>query len=117
MAEHDGCKGCAYFWRGEHEEPCVNCTQNASDNYERMTNADCIRTMSDEEFAEFWLKHCDNPIMEFNEDICDLCNTYKSRGQCDDEYCKEAIVKWLQSEVEEQYEMVQFNEHVVQRYG
>ena len=65
-----------------------------------ITNADRIRSMSDEEFAEFWLQHCDNPIMEFNEDICDLCNTYKSRGQCDDEYCKEAIVKWLQSEVE-----------------
>ena len=67
----------------------------------KQTNADRIRSMSDEEFAEFWLQHCDNPIMEFNEDICDLCNTYKSRGQCDDEYCKEAIVKWLQSEVEE----------------
>ena len=65
------------------------------------TNADRIRSMSDEEFAEFWLQHCDNPIMEFNEDICDLCNTYKSRGQCDDEYCKNAIVKWMQSESEE----------------
>ena len=65
-----------------------------------MTRGDEIRSISDEEFAEFWLKHCDNPIMEFNEDICDLCNTYKSRGQCDDEYCKDAIVKWLQSEVE-----------------
>ena len=65
-----------------------------------ITNADRIRSMRDEEFAEFWLQHCDNPIMEFNEDICDLCDIYESNGQCDDEYCKNAIVKWLQSEVE-----------------
>lgn len=37
----------------------------------KQTNADRIRSMSDEEFAEFWLQHCDNPIMEFNEDICE----------------------------------------------
>lgn len=39
--EHDGCKGCVYVSRGEHEEPCAKCTQNASDNYKgrrwRMT--------------------------------------------------------------------------------
>ena len=39
-----------------------------------QTNADRIRSFSDEELAEFWLKSCDNPIMEFNEDICDLCD-------------------------------------------
>ena len=66
-----------------------------------MTNADRIRSMSDEEFAEFWLKSCDNPIMEFNEDICDLCVICENSVQCDDEFCKKAIVKWLQSEVEE----------------
>ena len=53
MAEHDGCKGCAYVSRGEHEAPCVKCVQNASDNYKIMTNADRIRTMSDEELADF----------------------------------------------------------------
>ena len=53
MAEHDGCKGCAYVSRGEHEAPCIKCTQNASDNYKRMTNADRIRSMSDEELADF----------------------------------------------------------------
>lgn len=53
MAEHDGCKGCAYVSVGEYEMPCVKCVQNASDNYKRMTNADRIRTMSDEELADF----------------------------------------------------------------
>lgn len=101
MEEHDGCKGCAYVYRGEHEAPCIKCAQNASDNYKRMTNADRIRSMSDEELAEYLLNSCDNPIMEFNEDMCDLCDIYESGRQCDDLYCKKAIVNWLQSEVEE----------------
>ena len=69
--------------------------------YIKRTNADRIRSMSDEEFAEFWLKHCDNPIMNFNEDICDLCDIYgnESDEKCDDDYCIKAIVKWLQAEV------------------
>lgn len=68
----------------------------------KPTNGDRIRSMSDEEFAEFWLKHCDNPIMEFNEDICDLCDIYENESgeKCDDDYCKNAIVKWLRSEAE-----------------
>ena len=87
----DECKECEiyYGYKDEHEQ--------------KMTNADRIRSMSDEEFAEFWLKSCDNPIMEFNEDICDLCDIYENESgeKCDDDYCKKAILKWLQSEVEE----------------
>ena len=75
--------------------------QTRGNEKHELSMFDRIRSMSAEEFAEFWLKHCDNPIMEFNEDICDLCDIYESSEQCDDEYCKNAIVKWLQSEVEE----------------
>lgn len=52
-------------------------------NYKRMTNADRIRAMSDEELAE-----------HFSELIKD---TYEN------EYCKDVNdwLKWLQSEVEE----------------
>lgn len=64
MAEHDGCKGCAYVYRGEHEEPCAKCVQNASDNYKRMTNADRIRTMSDEELAEWLTKITDDAQLD-----------------------------------------------------
>ena len=64
------CKGCKKY---NENADCKECEPDY-----KITNADRIRSMSDEEFAEFWLKHCDNPIMEFNEDICDLCNTYKS---------------------------------------
>ena len=90
MAERDGCKGCAYFWRGEHEEPCVKCTQNASDNYERMTNADRIRSMSDEELVEFFLEKMDCAACPASEDVA-----------CEHDRCLENIEEWLQSEVEE----------------
>ena len=80
MAEHDGCKGCAYVSHGEHEEPCIKCTQNASDNYKRMTNADRIRTMNDEELADF---------IEMQQFFA-LANNGTDR--------KEHTLKWLQSE-------------------
>ena len=83
MAEHDGCKGCAYVSRGEHEAPCIKCVQNASDNYKRMTNADRIRTMNDEELADF---------IEMKQFFA-LANN----GTDGEEY----TLKWLQSEVEE----------------
>lgn len=67
----------------------------------KQTNADRIRFMSDEELAEFILKNCDNPISEVNEDMCDFCDNSEGESECDDESCKRAIVKWLQSEVEE----------------
>ena len=81
MAEHDGCKGCAYVYVGEHEMPCVKCVQNASDNYKRMTNADRIRTMSDEELADF---------IEMQQFIA-LANN----GTDGEEH----TLKWLQSDV------------------
>ena len=97
MAEHDGCKGCAYVSRGEHEIPCVKCAQNASDNYKRMTNADRIRSMSDEELAvsrvdriDFYTK---SDIPEYIGDFAGIANSIE-----------EAIaleIKWLQQEVEE----------------
>lgn len=82
MTEHDGCKGCAYVFRGEHEAPCVKCAQNASDNYKRMTNADLIRSMSDEELAEF-LTHAET--LGYNDSSLS--------GNLE-------MIEWLQSEVE-----------------
>ena len=54
----------------------------------KQTNADRIRSMSDEELAEFLLhfQHCD---------ICD-----EQLEMCCTEQCTKNIVKWLQSEAE-----------------
>ena len=68
-----------------------------------ISNADRIRSMSDEELAEFIINNCDNPISQKNDDMCDYCEKYEDEktAECDSDGCKKAIAKWLQSEVEE----------------
>ena len=56
MMERDGCVGCKYEHEDSDSKYCVNCKQNAIDKYQRMTNADRIRNMSDEELAEDRIK-------------------------------------------------------------
>ena len=100
MEEHDGCKGCAYVYRGEHEAPCIKCAQNASDNYKRMTNADRIRAMSDEELAEWLTNMCDFINPEDEEPYKSIYNIDTEKEETvHDSYG--SIMGWLQSEVEE----------------
>ena len=51
--EHDGCKLCKYENCSMESKECIGCKQNSVDKYKRMTQADRIRSMSDEELAEF----------------------------------------------------------------
>ena len=95
--EHDGCKGCKYEKCSEDSKECRGCKQNAVDKYTRMTQADHIRSMSDEELAvsrvdriDFYTK---SDIPEYIGDFAGIANSIE-----------EAIaleIKWLQSEVEE----------------
>ena len=75
--EHDGCKGCKYEHCSPESKECQGCKQNAIDKYTRMTQADRIRSMSDEELAEF--------LANFT---------------WDNEPTKKETYEWLQSEVE-----------------
>ena len=81
MADVKSCETCAYIGKSENDYPCNKCTRNASDKWKQMTNADKIRSMSDEELAEFFSERDKIP------------NRYK---------CKEIEdwIKWLQSEAE-----------------
>ena len=91
--EHDGCKGCKYEKCSMESKECMGCKQNAVDKYKRMTQADRIRSMSDEELAEF--------IRELNE--CCLAGEgmvdCSNNTDCID--CKGVVLEWLQQEVEE----------------
>ena len=80
--EHDGCKGCKYENCSMESKECIGCKQNAVDKYTRMTNADHIRSMSDDELADF---------IEMKQFFA-LANN----GTDGEEY----TLKWLQSEVE-----------------
>ncbi len=65
--------------------------------FERMTNADRIRNMSDEELAEYLFDR--GNCQEYCYGICDVqdeCN-----GSPSDAYCISHIVKWLKKEVED----------------
>lgn len=82
--EHDGCKGCK---------------QNAVDKYTKMTNADRIRSMSDEELTKIILCPYDTagkPI-----EIMPCVRDGNVQELVPPEDCKKCIMEWLQSEVEE----------------
>ena len=101
--EHDGCKGCKHEKCGEDSKECMGCKQNAVDKYTRMTQADHIRSMSDEELAEFMANkggyiacnQCD--FFNHDEEKCES----PSGWLCTKGYAEALIHKWLQSDVEE----------------
>lgn len=51
MIEHDGCVGCKYEHEDEASPHCDKCTQNSTDKYTPVSNADRIRGMADEDLA------------------------------------------------------------------
>jgi hypothetical protein len=73
------CETCKYQNKTEHEEQCNRCTHNATDNYNPMTNADRIRSMTDEQIA-YYLEGFAYGGMKVDAN---------------------KILKWLQSEVED----------------
>ena len=81
--EHDGCVGCKYENEIPDSKYCMGCKQNAIDKYTPMTNADKIRSMSDEELAELLTKITDDAQLD-------------ARTKCNYQWGE-----WLQSEVKE----------------
>ena len=86
--EHDGCKLCKYENCGMESKECIGCKQNSIDKYKRMTKADRIRSMSDEELALF---------------LCNIHEPDEDTIVIDDKefFAETEILEWLQSEVEE----------------
>ena len=90
--EHDGCKGCNYKHCSPESKECQGCKQNAVDKYTRMTQADRIRSFSDEELAEF--------IAQVSTDSMETISF--GTKECEEIWeHKETALQWLQSEVEE----------------
>lgn len=80
--EHDGCKGCAHEHEGVTGKHCVYCDgTKQGDMYKRATNADRIRSMTDEELARLLER-----FGSFNQP----CSIDKGKP-----------LNWLQEEVEE----------------
>lgn len=92
---------------GEPPEECKECKlyYGYADEHDiKQTNVDRIHSMAVPELAEFILENCDNPLSEANDDMCYYCKNFEDETQeCNEDSCKKAIIKWLQSEVEEQH--------------
>ena len=67
----------------------MNCYEGSEAKTE-YTNADRIRSMTDEELAEFFDKL---------ETVCDMCACNIGCHNVASENCKAGFLKWLQSEV------------------
>ena len=88
------CKDCMGFGWGE----CKTAGENevACKDFERkpkLTNADRIRQMTDEELAEFLDKDASY--------TCRICTRRDAKDSCCDYVCKECVTKWLKQEVSE----------------
>jgi hypothetical protein len=68
-------------------------TVNNTTEQKKQTNADHIRSMSDEELAEFLVEHHRNPCK-----FCLGCWTIRKRAKGG---CKEGLMQWLKSEAKE----------------
>ena len=93
--EHDGCKLCKYENCSMKSKECMGCKQNSVDKYKRMTQADRIRSFSDDELAEF--------IEQVSTDSMETISFGTKEYEEIWEH-KETALQWLQSEVEEQNE-------------
>lgn len=94
MDEH--CKNCKHEIESAYEFPCADCVFNGGDEdmseQKIITNADRIRSMTDEELAEFLSKNTN----------CDCCNI-----QCPNKFgcsaggsCSGRWEEWLQKDSE-----------------
>lgn len=86
--EHDGCVGCKYERDSVDSKYCLGCKQNAIDKYVPMTNADIIRSMTDEELARFFDCGLGDVSINFH---CEECDNHLN--------CDVCYLEWLQSEV------------------
>ena len=80
---------CQHNSKSRDDEPCCRCGS-------RMTNADRIRNMSDEELASVLFDSC---IESMNLEECP-CSGEESDNNKIREKCKKCILEWLQSEAE-----------------
>lgn len=70
---------------------CIPISTHSVKTLKKQTRADVIRSMSDEELAEFFSAF---------STICELCNFHIGCLNVENETCKNGILEWLQSEAE-----------------
>lgn len=93
MAKLEICSKCRFERESEYGCQCSKCiTSSDFTGFVPKTNADRIRSMSDEELAEFLIDHHNYP--------CKYC-VHCWKDSENDVGCKGALMRWLKSEVKE----------------
>ena len=93
------CNICKYAGRPIYKSPCSECKEFSEYEYEnKKTNADTIRSMSEEELAKY--------LVDIGWD-CHLCADHRRldnepflRGEKCDEKCAEHCLEWLKQPAE-----------------
>lgn len=93
--EHDGCVGCKYEHFTSTSSYCQGCKQNAVDKYTRMTNADIVRSMTNDELAEFL-----NNVHIYMNDEESMLSLLIEDKRVNVGWNYEDIVEWLESEID-----------------
>lgn len=87
-----GCDNCEYRLFPVTRSPCDNCAMSGDKYFEwtAQTNADCIRSMTDEELSSWISDHVD----------CNRrCEALKDGCMDSDSTCMAAWLEWLKEEV------------------
>ena len=69
---------------------CSDCRDGSCFEKERITNSDRIRSMTDEELAEFLA----------DDWTCEHCTSAKDPNHCNNPNCQDGILEWLQQDSE-----------------
>lgn len=98
------CEKCQHEDVSAKKYPCSKCDSVTNDLFEpkKQTNADRIRSMSDEELAEllYSIQNLEDKV-KFCKNKIECDNILDSGKEIPDNMCKQCLVDWLQSEVEE----------------
>ena len=82
-------------WQTENYMKNIEQKMKKQTSNQKVTNADRIRSMTDEELADYLIK-----LTEIIR-TCDLCGSlYIDNGDCNcDCDCKAGVIKWLKTEI------------------
>ena len=85
-----------YVRAAEFKSKMLEIIDRTEQEFIPKTNADMIRSMTDEQLAEFIANDC----LELSDMICGSC-TQETTENCGSGCCVEHIVSWLKKEVKE----------------
>lgn len=103
MTQERNCENCAHYHMEAYEWPCNVCEasyDNPPTKWEKpedkpQTNADHIKSMSDEDLADLLIQLCGNA------NSCDDCSLY-GQGMCPETQHEFEWLEWLQQPYKEE---------------